>query len=335
MGANYTITTRNAGDTLTAAIYNADHQNHIDNSVPLIFDDYSANLTQMQVTTDPGELSAEDLPTTLAGEIARLRYAIQDIKSYYDTSLTRWYQTPTRLSLALGTVATSIPVLNGTVTWNDAAVTFTALKVAVTSTASAAASLLLDLTVGGTSQAKITKAGLMTILGSLVAPSVGPNSAQVHTLPAVASDTVALLAATQTFTNKTLTSATLDTGVTISDGVNIVLGTSSGTKFGTATSQKIGFFNSTPATKRGAYTQTYSTADKTHAAFTSADLTGITSSTTGSALAEPSVAYVQAEIQQNFRRIQDQFVALRADVDDAKQLINAVIDDLQVFGFVA
>lgn len=81
-----------------------------------------------------------------------------------------------------------------------------------------------------------------------------------------------------------------------------------------------------------AYTQTYSTADRTHANFTSADLSGITSSTTGSALAEPGAGYTQSELQQNFRRIQDQFNALRADVADLKQLANAVIDDLQLRG---
>jgi hypothetical protein len=84
-----------------------------------------------------------------------------------------------------------------------------------------------------------------------------------------------------------------------------------------------------------AYTQTYATADKTHANPTSADLTGIASSTTGSALAEPSAAYTQSEMQQNFRRIQDQFVALRADVLDVKQLVNSVIDDLQALGLAA
>lgn len=41
---------------------------------------------------------------------------------------------------------------------------------------------------------------------SITTPTIGPSSSQQHTLPAVASDTVALLAATQTFTNKTLTS---------------------------------------------------------------------------------------------------------------------------------
>jgi hypothetical protein len=63
-------------------------------------------------------------------------------------------------------------------------------------------------------------------------------------------------------------------------------------------------------------------------------VTGITSSTTGSAMAEPSAAYTQAEMQQNFRRIQDQFNALRADTADLKQIVNSVIDDLQTLGLV-
>jgi hypothetical protein len=92
------------------------------------------------------------------------------------------------------------------------------------------------------------------------------------------------------------TSATLDLA---SGGINIVLNTSTGNKIGTSTSQKLAFYNSTPIVQPSAYTQTYATADKTHANFTSSDLTGITSSTTGSALAEPSAAYTQSEMQQN------------------------------------
>jgi len=41
-------------------------------------------------------------------------------------------------------------------------------------------------------------------LTALLAATVGPNATQQHTLPAVAADTVALLAAAQTFLNKTL-----------------------------------------------------------------------------------------------------------------------------------
>jgi len=94
----------------------------------------------------------------------------------------------------------------------------------------------------------------------------------------------------------------------------------------------IGFLGAAAVARPTAYTQTYATATRTHANPTSADLTGITSSTTGTALAEPSAAYTQAEMQQNFRRIQDQFNALRADVLNNKQVINSIIDDQQSNG---
>ena len=50
-------------------------------------------------------------------------------------------------------------------TWNNAGTTFTGIGLSVTDTASAAGSLLLDLQVGGTSQAKISKGGVFTTLG--------------------------------------------------------------------------------------------------------------------------------------------------------------------------
>ena len=88
MAANYTHTTRASGLTLTAAIYNADHQNHIDNMVPTVIDDYSASVAEMQTQTDPGEQGSESLSTALAGELARLRYAIAEMKG-----TTYWYET--------------------------------------------------------------------------------------------------------------------------------------------------------------------------------------------------------------------------------------------------
>lgn len=96
----------------------------------------------------------------------------------------------------------------------------------------------------------------------------------------------------------------------------------------------IGFFGTAPAALTSAYTQTYATATRTHSNPTSSDLSGITSSTTGSALAEPSGAYTQSEMQQNFRRIQDQYNNLRADVLNIKQLVNQVLDDLQLYGLL-
>jgi hypothetical protein len=44
--------------------------------------------------------------------------------------------------------------------------------------------------------------------------------------------------------------ATFTGNITFSDGKNIVIGTGTGTKFGTSGSQKIGFFGATPVTQR-------------------------------------------------------------------------------------
>lgn len=85
----------------------------------------------------------------------------------------------------------------------------------------------------------------------------------------------------------------------------------------------IGFFGVSPVARASAYTQTYSTADKTHAAFTSADL-----ATTAATNAAPWGFASQAQAE----NIATQFNLLRADVADAKQLINSVIDDLQAYG---
>lgn len=57
------------------------------------------------------------------------------------------------------TVTTSQPLLSLTQTWNAGGVTFTGISVAITSTASAAASLLMDMQVGGTRMHAIDKSG--------------------------------------------------------------------------------------------------------------------------------------------------------------------------------
>lgn len=68
---------------------NAEFDNILNNGVPLLFDDYSVNVTQMQITADPGEVSSESLATTLAGELERLRFIIGEI-----TGKAEWYETP-------------------------------------------------------------------------------------------------------------------------------------------------------------------------------------------------------------------------------------------------
>lgn len=65
-------------------------------------------------------------------------------------------------TIASGTITSSAPAINVTQTWNASGVTFTAWKCNVTNTASAAASLLLDLQVGSVSKFKVDKTGLVT-----------------------------------------------------------------------------------------------------------------------------------------------------------------------------
>lgn len=72
----------------------------------------------------------------------------------------------TSATLTGGTVTTSNPLLDMTQTWNDAGVTFTSLKLNVTDTASASASLLLDLQVGGDNRFKVDKTGRLTLGGT-------------------------------------------------------------------------------------------------------------------------------------------------------------------------
>ena len=56
---------------------------------------------------------------------------------------------------------------------------------------------------------------ILTATGGVVTAAIGPAATQQHTLPAVASDTVALLAAAQTLTTKTLTSPIVGTQITL------------------------------------------------------------------------------------------------------------------------
>lgn len=89
MPGTYTITVRADGLILTGAIYNADHQNHVNNAVPAGIDDYSEDVTQMRVQADPGASGSESLATSIAEEITRLRYVLARL-----AGKTYWYDAP-------------------------------------------------------------------------------------------------------------------------------------------------------------------------------------------------------------------------------------------------
>lgn len=70
--------------------------------------------------------------------------------------------------------------------------------------------------------------------------------------------------------------STFNDTVTLADAINIALGTTTGTKIGTATSQKIAFFNATPVTQRtGIANVDGSTVDNTYGAEENAVITSL------------------------------------------------------------
>lgn len=87
----YSHTTRAVGITLTANIYNGDHVNHITNHNTTQMDDYSTNVAQMQTVTDPYLGDSESLATSLAGEVERLRFQIEEMADALNPSTSQWY----------------------------------------------------------------------------------------------------------------------------------------------------------------------------------------------------------------------------------------------------
>lgn len=77
------------GQTITASLWNNEYGNIYDNFIPSGMDDYSANDTQMQTATDPFPGGSTSRPTSLQGEIERVRFQLAAILGE-----TYWYMDP-------------------------------------------------------------------------------------------------------------------------------------------------------------------------------------------------------------------------------------------------
>lgn len=78
------------GQTITAALWNGMELNIINNGlIPGGIEDYSSTDGQMQTVTDPYPASAISRPTSLAGEIERIRWQLDNI-----IGGTYWYEDP-------------------------------------------------------------------------------------------------------------------------------------------------------------------------------------------------------------------------------------------------
>ena len=83
----YAHTTRSAGTILTAAIYNADHNQHIEKAEPRFIDDMSPSVTDFRRTRNPGTAGSETLPVSLQQELEIVRWVIHQ---QHPTD-THWY----------------------------------------------------------------------------------------------------------------------------------------------------------------------------------------------------------------------------------------------------
>lgn len=94
------------------------------------------------------------------------------------------------------------------------------------------------------------------------------------------------------------------------------------------TGSTLGFYGATPVAQPSAYTQTYATADKTLGAYTADDES---STYTGIDNAQAGTVYAQLS---DLNALRTAYENLRALVEDATQMLNAVVDDLQTLGLV-
>jgi len=120
-----------------------------------------------------------------------------------------------------------------------------------------------------------------------------------------------------------------------STSIDVIVLSAGGTKI----LGNIGFYNTTPAARPAAYTQTYATADRTIAARTAAAITNNTGGTVSTTFAAitAGAAYAQADmtaVKNALASIADQFNKLRNDHLDTTQGLNSVIDDGQTLGLL-
>lgn len=112
-------------------------------------------------------------------------------------------------------------------------------------------------------------------------------------------------------------------GATLTDGTDVVIGATTGSKIGQATS-KLGFFGVTPVVRPTALTQTYATTSATHAAVTQlAAPAGGTGVAAGGWSTAANRDLAIASIN-----------AARTDIANLKNFVNQIVDQLQALGIL-
>ncbi len=117
----------------------------------------SATGTPSSSTFLRGDGSWQTVSASPGGSTTQVQY--NNAGAFAGDSGFTYSSTNKAITLGGATVTASAPVLDLSQTWNNSGVTFTGWKLNVTDTASASASLLIDLQVGGVSKSAIRKSG--------------------------------------------------------------------------------------------------------------------------------------------------------------------------------
>lgn len=91
------------GQLITASLWNNEYTNLFNNFIPAGMDDYSSTDLEMQTQTDPFPGGSTSRPTSLQGEIERIRYQFFNI-----LGTTYWYQDPAATIANINTRLTTV-----------------------------------------------------------------------------------------------------------------------------------------------------------------------------------------------------------------------------------
>jgi hypothetical protein len=78
--ALFSITSRAVGETLTAAKYNSDRNEIVAGIAPDTIPSTESDIAHANATSDPGETGAESLSANLTGDLAHVKYIIEEMK---------------------------------------------------------------------------------------------------------------------------------------------------------------------------------------------------------------------------------------------------------------
>lgn len=161
------------------------------------------------------------------------------------------------------------------------------------------------------------------------------NTANIDMIRSDASNNV-LIGAVSAAGGMAATAVLGATGVSMQVSTNVeFLANSTGSIVGRAAGQ-VGFYGGAGAVKSAALTQTYATADRTHANPTAVALTDNSGGAASGTLAAITGGGAGCEnaTKNAIASLAAQIAALIADVADAKQFLNSVVDDLQAVNLV-